>query len=98
MNELVLILLTVFSALVFPGLLTLWIASMLSEWWVRKLFARTQRRMGPSYVGPLGILQPFADFLKLLLVKTEPNYKYGSVRLARVSGCIGLGALTASLF
>ncbi|MEM4646369.1 MAG: NADH-quinone oxidoreductase subunit H, partial [Zestosphaera sp.] len=87
MNELVLILLTVFSALVFPGLLTLWIASMLSEWWVRKLFARTQRRMGPSYVGPLGILQPFADFLKLLLVKTEPNYKYGSVRLARVFGC-----------
>lgn len=98
MDELSLILLTIFGVLVFPGLLTLWIASMLSEWWVRKLFARTQRRMGPSYVGPLGILQPFADFLKLLLVKTEPNYKYGSVKLARIFGCVGIGALTTSLF
>ena len=97
MEEITLIALTVFSTLVFPGLLTLWIASMLSEWWVRKLFARTQRRMGPSYVGPLGILQPFADFLKLLLAKTEPNYRHGSVKLARIFGCVGIGAITASL-
>ncbi|MEO3993160.1 MAG: complex I subunit 1 family protein [Desulfurococcaceae archaeon TW002] len=98
MNESTPILLSIFSVLVFLNLLTLWIASMLSEWWVRKLLARTQRRMGPSYVGPLGILQPFADFLKLLLVKTEPNYKYGSVMLARIFGCIGIGALATSLF
>lgn len=98
MNEPTLITLGTFSVLVFQDLLILWIASMLSEWWVRKLFARTQRRMGPSYVGPLGILQPFADFLKLLLVKTEPNYKYGSVMLARIFGCVGIGALTTSLF
>lgn len=98
MNELTLISLTIFSILVFPGFLTLWINSMLSEWWVRKLFARTQRRMGPSYVGPLGILQPFADFLKLFLVKTEPNYRYGSVKLARIFGCLGIGALITSLF
>ncbi|MEM2021054.1 MAG: complex I subunit 1 family protein [Zestosphaera sp.] len=86
------------EVLFFPGLLTLWVASMLSEWWVRKLFARSQRRMGPSYVGPLGILQPFADFIKLLLVKSEPDYRYGSVLSARVFGCLGLGAVTASLF
>ncbi len=98
MDTLTLISLTIFSTLIFPGLLTLWIASMFSEWWVRKLLARTQRRMGPSYVGPLGILQPFADFLKLFIVKTEPNYRYGSVKLARIFGCLGIGALTTSLF
>lgn len=85
------------EVLLFPGILGMWVFSMLSEWWVRKLFARSQRRMGPSYVGPAGILQPFADFIKLLLVKTEPNYKYGSVSVARVFGCLGLGTVAASL-
>jgi NADH-quinone oxidoreductase subunit H len=96
-EEAVLISWAVFSALVFPGLLSLWIAALLSEWWVRKLYARTQRRMGPTYVGPIGILQPFADFLKLFLVKTEPSYKYGSVKLARIFGCVGIGAVVATL-
>ena len=33
----------------------------------RKQLAAHQRRVGPNYVGYLGILQPFADALKLLL-------------------------------
>lgn len=33
----------------------------------RKLIASTQNRKGPNVVGPLGILQPFADALKLLI-------------------------------
>jgi NADH-ubiquinone oxidoreductase chain 1 len=32
----------------------------------RKLMASVQRRKGPSVVGYLGILQPFADGLKLI--------------------------------
>ena len=33
----------------------------------RKMLAATQRRVGPTEVGPYGILQPFADALKLIL-------------------------------
>lgn len=84
------------SALTYPGLITLWIISMFSEWWVRKLTARAQRRMGPAYVGPIGILQPFADFIKLLIVKSESTQRYGSIFLARVFAFIGIGALVAS--
>ena len=33
----------------------------------RKLWAAVQLRRGPNIVGPFGLLQPVADFLKLLL-------------------------------
>jgi NADH-quinone oxidoreductase subunit H len=36
------------------------------EWVDRKTFAKIQNRAGPSTAGPAGILQPIADFLKLL--------------------------------
>jgi NADH-quinone oxidoreductase subunit H len=36
------------------------------EWVDRKTFAKIQNRYGPSTAGPWGILQPIADFLKLL--------------------------------
>lgn len=36
----------------------------------RKLIAASQNRKGPNIVGPLGILQPFADALKLILKET----------------------------
>jgi len=40
--------------------------AFLYEWVDRKFLARVQNRYGPLYTGPSGILQPFADFLKLL--------------------------------
>jgi NADH:ubiquinone oxidoreductase subunit H len=36
----------------------------------RKLISATQNRKGPNTVGILGILQPFADALKLLAKET----------------------------
>jgi len=47
----------------------------------RKLMAYLQRRVGPNVVGPLGLLQPIADALKLLFkeslfIKTSTPYLY----------------------
>ena len=35
-------------------------------WFERKFAARIQSRMGPTMVGPAGILQPLADVVKML--------------------------------
>ncbi|MCK4482074.1 NADH-quinone oxidoreductase subunit H [Candidatus Bathyarchaeota archaeon] len=52
--------------LVFPGALFLFALAFFYEWVDRKFFARLQNRYGPLHTGPHGILQPLADFLKLL--------------------------------
>ena len=55
-----------FQILVFPGAVFLILLAFLVEWINRKIVARIQGRYGPLYTGPSGILQPMADFLKLL--------------------------------
>lgn len=52
--------------LVFPGAIFLFALAFFYEWVDRKFFARLQNRYGPLYTGPSGILQPLADFFKLL--------------------------------
>ena len=51
--------------LVFPGLAFLLVLVLFFDWFERKVAARFQNRMGPSYAGPFGILQPVADYIKL---------------------------------
>ncbi|MEM0026392.1 MAG: complex I subunit 1 family protein [Ignisphaera sp.] len=94
MNEMILILI---SIMIFPGLLFLAALSFLTQYFVRKLSARYQRRMGPSYVGPLGILQPFYDFWKLLRSKEIVKNRYSLVGAAEISLLIGISFIVASV-
>jgi len=56
----------VFRTLILPGFLLLFVLAFLWEWLDRKFVARLQKRHGPLYTGPAGILQPVADLIKLL--------------------------------
>jgi NADH-quinone oxidoreductase subunit H len=60
------ILKTLLYLFVYPGLIFLFIYSTFCEWFDRKVYARLQNRMGPTHTGYWGILQPVADFIKLL--------------------------------
>ncbi|MEM1592077.1 MAG: complex I subunit 1 family protein [Candidatus Bathyarchaeia archaeon] len=52
--------------LLFPGFSFILTLTLICDWIERKIEARIQNRMGPTYTGPAGILQPIADFIKLL--------------------------------
>jgi len=46
--------------------LVMTVAVMYGTWIERKVVARIQQRLGPTRTGPLGLLQPIADTVKLL--------------------------------
>ncbi|MEM1746994.1 MAG: complex I subunit 1 family protein [Sulfolobales archaeon] len=85
-----------FTALVYPGLLFLTVLGLLSQWYRRKLVARLQNRVGPKYVGPIGILQPFADLYKLLFVKELVTGSYSPAKLLVYVLTLGIAALSTS--
>jgi len=89
--------LLLFALLVFPGLFFTVALALFSEWYLRKIVARMQNRMGPSYVGPFGILQPLADFLKLVMSKEEVVQKFSLSWVPKAMALTGIGAAVASL-
>lgn len=54
------------------------VLALVSTWLERKVSAAAQQRIGPEYMGPLGMLVPVADVVKLLFkenispIKTDP--------------------------
>ncbi|MGQ9465142.1 MAG: complex I subunit 1/NuoH family protein [bacterium] len=57
---------TLLYIFIYPGFLFLFLYSTFCEWFDRKLYARMQNRIGPFHTGKKGILQPIADFFKLM--------------------------------
>src|SRR4030081_3291706 len=55
---------SVLKAAVVAGILLTTLAYL--QWVERKVIAHVQVRMGPSRVGPHGLLQPLADVIKLI--------------------------------
>ena len=60
------LLVLIFRILIFPGFTFILALTLFCDWLERKLEARIQNRVGPMVAGPGGILQPLADFIKLL--------------------------------
>jgi NADH-quinone oxidoreductase subunit H len=56
----------IFRILIFPGFTFILLLTLFCDWIERKIEARIQNRVGPMVAGPAGILQPLADFIKLL--------------------------------
>jgi NADH-quinone oxidoreductase subunit H len=56
----------ILSVVIFPGALFIIAYALYCNWLIRKTVARLQNRRGPMHTGYAGLLQPFADLVKLL--------------------------------
>lgn len=77
-------LIEVLEALLFPGFLFTVGLGFLFEWLERKIAAHMQGRVGPLVAGPHGVLQPVADFFKLLY-KEEIVPGFADVTIYRIA-------------
>jgi NADH-quinone oxidoreductase subunit H len=84
---------SLFYFFVYPGLLFMAVTGGLLSWYDRKITARVQFRKGPP------LLQPFWDFLKLMLVKETILPRQGSRFVFLLAPVLALfGATMAGLF
>ncbi len=79
---------------IYPGLLFIITMIIVTQWLYRKIGGRIQYRRGPTHVGPMGLLQPFADFMKLL-IKEDVVSKYSMKSLPVIIASLGVGSLIA---
>jgi NADH-quinone oxidoreductase subunit H len=86
---------TLLYLVVYPGLLFLFVYSTFCEWFDRKVYARLQNRMGPTHTGRFGLLQPFADIVKLL-AKEDVVPEAADKRLFNVLPVIGLAVVSTA--
>ena len=86
-----------FRVLVFPGFLFVLLITLFCDWFERKVMARMQNRMGPSYTGPFGILQPFADYVKLF-TKEDIVPRHAERFLFAVSPILSFSLFVLSVF
>jgi NADH-quinone oxidoreductase subunit H len=86
---------TLLYLVVYPGLLFLFVYSTFCEWFDRKVYARLQNRMGPTHTGRFGLLQPIADFVKLL-AKEDIVPEAADKRLFSVLPIVGLAVVSTA--
>jgi NADH-quinone oxidoreductase subunit H len=87
-------LIDVLRTLLFPGFLFFVILGLFFEWIDRKFYAKLQNRVGPLYTGPWGLLQPLADFVKLMA--KEDIVPEGAIK--PIFSSVPVFALALSLF
>jgi NADH-quinone oxidoreductase subunit H len=86
---------TLLYLVVYPGLIFIFVYSTFCEWFDRKVYARLQNRMGPTHTGQFGLLQPIADFVKLLC-KEDVVPEAVDKRLFTVLPIVGLAVVSTA--
>ncbi|MCX6571840.1 MAG: NADH-quinone oxidoreductase subunit H [Candidatus Aminicenantes bacterium] len=86
---------TLLYLVVYPGLLFLFVYSTFCEWFDRKVYARLQNRMGPTHTGRFGLLQPIADFFKLM-AKEDIVPEAADKRLFSILPVVGLAVVATA--
>jgi NADH-quinone oxidoreductase subunit H len=81
---------------VYPGVVFLFVYSTFCEWFDRKIYARLQNRMGPTHTGRWGILQPVADFLKLM-AKEDIVPERADKALFHLLPVVGIAAVSTAM-
>ena len=90
--------LTILQALILPGIAFTITLGFIFEWLERKTMARMTGRVGPMVAGPAGVLQPLADFVKLLY-KEEVMPSFADKTVFRYApGLFFLAPLVSMLF
>jgi NADH-quinone oxidoreductase subunit H len=82
----------IYILLVFTGIS---VGVIFMNWFERKVMARMQVRLGPMRVGPMGMLQPVADAIKLLLKEDLVPEKADKLVFWFAPVCVTMTAFTS---